>query len=81
MSHAPAGLAALCSPRGMIWFFERDGEELRYEIRRDRTGRYRLIITRPDGSESIEEVGEAARLLERSAELINALHGDGWRTK
>ena len=63
----------------MIWFFDRDGERLRYEISRDRTaGRYRLIITRPDGSESVEEVDEPGRLIERSVELMNSLRGDGW---
>ena len=41
----------------MIWFFDRDGEKLRYEITHDRlAGRYRVVITKPDGSESIEEV-------------------------
>ena len=63
----------------MIWFFDRDGERLRYEISRDRAaGRYRLIITRPDGSESVEEVEEPSQLIERSVELMNSLRGDGW---
>lgn len=63
----------------MIWFFDRDGERLRYEISRDRTaGRYRVIITRPDGSESVEEVDEPGELIERSVELLNSLRGDGW---
>ena len=63
----------------MIWFFDRDGERLRYEIRRDRTaGRYRLIVTQPDGSESVEEVDEPSQLIERSVELMNSLRGDGW---
>jgi hypothetical protein len=63
----------------MIWFFDRDGERLRYEISRDRSARrYRVIITRPDGSESVEEVDEPAQLIERSVELMNSLRGDGW---
>ena len=63
----------------MIWFFDRDGERLRYEISRDRTaGRYRLIITQPDGSELVEEVDEPSQLIERSVELMNSLRGDGW---
>ena len=72
--------AALLYARGwMIWFFDRDGERLRYEISRDRVGgHYRLIITRPDGSESVEEVDEPDRLIERSVELMNSLRGDGW---
>jgi len=63
----------------MIWFFDRDGERLRYEIVRDRNGRYRVVITRPDGSESVEEVDEPTALIERSVQLMNSLRGDGWR--
>ena len=63
----------------MVWSFDRDGEKLQYEIRRDNgAGRYRLIITRPDGSESIEEIGEATTLIERSVELMNSLRSEGW---
>jgi hypothetical protein len=63
----------------MIWFFDRDGQRLRYEISRDRAaGRYRLIITQPDGSESVEEVDEPGQLIERSVELMNSLRVDGW---
>ena len=64
----------------MIWFFDRNGEKLRYEIRRDRTdGRYRVVITHPDGTESVEEVDEPTELIQRSVELMNSLRGDGWR--
>jgi len=63
----------------MIWFFDRDGERLRYEICRDRAGgRYRLVITQPDGSESVEEVDGPSQLIERSVALMNSLRGDGW---
>jgi hypothetical protein len=63
----------------MIWFFDRDGERLRYEISRDRVGgRYRVVITRPDGSESVEEVDEPSELIQRSVQLMNTLRGDGW---
>jgi hypothetical protein len=63
----------------MLWLFDRDGEKLRYEINRDRSaGRYRLIITKPDGSESVEEVDQATMLIERSVQLMNSLRSDGW---
>lgn len=69
-----------CILAAMLWIFDRDGERLRYEISRDRAaGCYRLIVIHPDGSESIEEVGEATALIERSIELMNALRHDGWR--
>jgi hypothetical protein len=75
-----AGLARLntleCS---MIWFFDRNGEKLRYEITRDRgDGRYRVVITHPDGTESVEEVDEPTELIERSVKIMNTLRGDGW---
>jgi len=63
----------------MIWFFDREGERLRYEIMRDRNGRYRVVITRPDGTESVEEVDEPTALIERSVQLMNSLRTDGWR--
>ena len=64
----------------MIWFFDRNGEKLRYEISHDRSnGLYRVVITHPDGSESVEEVDEPTTLIERSVELMNSLRGDGWK--
>ncbi len=64
----------------MIWFFDRNGETVRYEISHDRSnGRYRVVITHPDGSESVEEVDEPTTLIERSVELMNSLRGDGWK--
>ena len=64
----------------MIWFFDRNGEKIRYEITRDRKdGRYRVVITHPDGSESVEEVEEPSELIERSVQFMNSLRGDGWR--
>ena len=63
----------------MIWLFDRDGQKLRYEISRDRTaGRYRLVITHPDGNQSVEEIDEPTQLIERSQQLMNSLRGDGW---
>ncbi|HEY7289945.1 MAG TPA: hypothetical protein VH583_08915 [Vicinamibacterales bacterium] len=62
----------------MIWFFDRNGERLRYEIQREH-GHYRVVITRPDGTESIEEVEEPAALVERSVQLMNSLRSDGWK--
>lgn len=63
----------------MIWFFDRNGEKLRYEISHDRAaGRYKVIITRPDGTESVEEVDEPSELIERSVKLMASLRDDGW---
>jgi len=68
------------SSREMIWFFDKDGERLRYEISHDRTrGKYKVIVTRPDGSESVEEVDQPTDLIERSVELMNNLRIEGWK--
>ena len=64
----------------MIWFFDRNGEKLRYEISRARaSGHYRLVITHPDGSESVEEIDQATDLIERSVHLMTSLRDEGWR--
>ena len=75
-----AGRLVVGLSAAMIWFFDRDGEKLRYEISHDRAnGRYRVVITHPYGTESVEEVEEPTELIERSVELMNTLRGDGWR--
>ena len=64
----------------MIWFFDKEGDRLRYEISHDReSGCYRLVVTRPDGSESVEELDQPSELIERSVELMNSLRTEGWR--
>ena len=64
----------------MIWFFDKGSERLRYEIAHDRSsGKYRVIVTRPDGSESVEEVDQPTDLIERSVQLMNNLRTDGWK--
>ena len=74
-------MLAGCNLAGnVIWFFDRNGEKLRYEVRRERSdGRYRLVITHPDGTESVEEIDHATDLIERSVRLMNTLRDDGWR--
>lgn len=63
----------------MIWLFDRNGEKLRYEISRGRAdARYRLTITHPDGSQSVEEIEQATDLIERSVHLMTSLKNDGW---
>jgi len=63
----------------MIWLFDREGERLKYEIQRERNGWYRVVITRPDGTESVEDVEEPTELIERSVKLMNSLRGQGWK--
>jgi hypothetical protein len=64
----------------VIWFFDKDGKRLRYEISHDRgTGRYRVVVTRPDGSEFVEEVDQPTDLIEKSVNLMNSLRTEGWK--
>jgi hypothetical protein len=63
----------------MIWFFERGGQYLRCEIRREMEGSgYELVVTRPDGSEQVERFGDSATLTRRQLELETSLMTDGW---
>lgn len=63
----------------MIWFFERECERLRYEIRREMTGpAFEMVITE-GGREQVQKVESAADLLERSQDLCAGLLGEGWR--
>jgi len=41
-------------------------------------GRYRIVVTRPDRSESSEEV-DAGTIAERSAAVMNGLREEGWQ--
>ena len=64
----------------MIWFFDRNGLRLRYEIRRSTTGAgYELVVTHPDGRTEVEEMLEPSDLLKRCAELAHDLREEGWR--
>ncbi len=63
----------------MFWFFQREKEELRYEIRQNTDGLYELIITYPDGMERIERFETSAELTKRSLELNRSLQQDGWK--
>ena len=65
----------------MIWFFDRRGERLRYEIRRAASDdAYEVAVTFPDGRTETHRVGDAVDLLERCAEVARALKAEGWRT-
>ena len=63
----------------MVWFFDRGGERLRYEIRRAGQDAYELAVTYPDGRTEKEQLTEAAELLERCAEVGRQLKQQGWR--
>jgi hypothetical protein len=63
----------------MIWFFDRGGQRLRYEIRRTESGdKYELVIGHPDGRTEVEQLVEPSDLLKRCMELAESLKHEGW---
>lgn len=64
----------------MIWFFDRNGQRLRYEIRRNGVSdAYELAVTFPDGRTEVERMEEPSDLLKRCAELAEDLKEEGWQ--
>jgi hypothetical protein len=66
----------------MIWFFDRDGQRLRYEIRYAGAGAaYEIAITYPDGRTQVEQIQDAVDLLQRCAVVARALKDEGWKSE
>lgn len=64
----------------MVWFYEREGGLLQYEVRRaDQDGGYELVITLPDGSERIGRFQRPTELIEESLRTQRTLMNSGWR--
>ena len=64
----------------MLWIFERKGEQMRCEIRREGTGSgYEMIVTSPDGSQRMERFEETNDLIKRTLDLQRELLESGWR--
>jgi hypothetical protein len=64
----------------MLWIFERKGEQMRCEIRREGGGSgYEMIVTNPDGSQRMERFEETAELIKRTCRLQWELLESGWR--
>jgi hypothetical protein len=65
----------------MLWSFERAGEQLHCEIRREGEGPgYELIVTHPDGSQRMERFEDAAALISRTLVFQQELIEEGWRS-
>ena len=63
----------------MIWFFERQGDHLRCEVRTQIEGdRFDLVITHPDGTETVESFTDDKELNRRTLELQARWHREGW---
>jgi hypothetical protein len=65
----------------MHWYFERNGQRMRWEIRREAGGTgYELVLRPPDGPDAIERFDDPTALIERSLTLQQSLLDDGWRS-
>lgn len=65
----------------MIWYFERAGQRMRWEIRRDPEGQgYELVLTPPGGEEAVERYEDPTALIERALTFQQTLLADGWRS-
>ena len=64
----------------MIWLFDRGGEKISYEIRRDgATGGFLLVMTSGSGQQRIERIGNPTELIEKSSDQMRRLQEDGWK--
>lgn len=64
----------------MLWIFERKGEQMRCEIRREGAGAgFEMIVTTPDGSQRMETFVETNGLIKRTLDLQRELLETGWR--
>ena len=64
----------------MIWLFDRNGEQLKYEIRRQDDGDgFLLVMTQADGQKKVEHVDQPSELIEKSVDQMKQLREDGWK--
>ena len=64
----------------MIWFFDRAGEKISYEICRDgASGGFLLVMTSETGEKRVERIGNPTEVIEKSSEHMRRLHEDGWK--
>ena len=64
----------------MIWLFDRNGEQLKFEIcRQDSGDGFLLVMTQADGQKKIEHVNQPSELIEKSVDQMKQLREDGWK--
>ena len=62
----------------MVWFYERHGTYIRCETRDTADGAFELVISNPDGTETVERFEDSASLARRQQQLESNLTTDGW---
>ena len=64
----------------MIWLFDRNGEQLKYEIcRQDNGDGFLLVMTQADGQKKVEQVAQPSEVIEKSVDQMRQLREDGWK--
>jgi hypothetical protein len=64
----------------VIWFFDRDGDKIKYEICRDEEGNgFLLVMTSSSGHQRVDRIAQATELIERSTQQMRQLQDDGWK--
>lgn len=61
----------------VFWWFEREGQFLRYEAR-EAAGGYELRVIQPDGTEQVERFTDSRDLARRQAEFEDQIKTEGW---
>lgn len=65
----------------MIWSFERQGQSMSCEIRRDLDAQYyEFVLVAADGSEQVERFEDPSAVIARSVDVMRGLIEDGWRS-
>jgi hypothetical protein len=62
----------------MLWWFEREGREVRMEVLHLSAGDYEFRIIGDDGVEHVEHFTDAAELARRQLEIEGELLSKGW---
>jgi hypothetical protein len=63
----------------MVWFYERQGKYLRYEVRQEPVGSsYELSVCYPDARVQVEHFQDPGTLIARFEETQGQLRHDGW---
>jgi hypothetical protein len=64
----------------VVWLLTKQGQQLRCEVSHgDTPGSYRIVITLPDRTQTIEEIEQPTALVDRTVSVMKALHDDGWQ--
>ena len=62
----------------MIFFFEQAGRYMRCELLPQPDGSSELIVTAPEGGQTVEILHDSGDVTRRIAELRQSLLSDGW---